>query len=207
MTTFAEILAFVKGIGRIPDTTQDTNLGLLINESNRRFYRKLQSRGSPAARSTATFAVVAGTQDYDLAEDFDVLIDNSVRYYTSGEEDYRILDIVSGPDAELWESMQETSAPMACRVIAGSAGTSRKLRIMPLSQQSGKSISYAYWTRPATLTVGSTLGIPELSDAIAYDVLASTPDIFRDANSSSQQQVWLARSKASFNEVLGTLNP
>lgn len=207
MTTYNEILAFVKGIARIPDTTQDTNLGLLINESNRRLCRKLQSRGAPAMRLTATFAVVAGTQDYDLAADFDVLIDNSVRYYTTGEEDYQILNIVSGPDAELWESLEEASTPLACRVIAGSTGTQRKLRIMPLSRESGKSITYAYWKRPAALTAGSTLPVPELSDAIAWDVLASTPDIFRDANSSSQQQVWISRARSSFNELLGTLNP
>lgn len=207
MTTYAEILAFVKSVGRIVDTSFDTVIGNLINQSYRKYCRRLQSLSAPGMRGTATFAIVDGQQDYDLESDFDALIDNSVRYYTDGETDYRLLQVVSGPDAELWEAMDEAYSPQACRVVAGSTGTQRKMRLLPAFSETGKTVAYSYWKRPATLSSGSTLELPELSDAVAWDTLAALVDFTRDANAGSQQVNYLGRAKAAYQEALGTLNP
>jgi hypothetical protein len=208
VTTYDAILAFIKRKRRIPSTeTQfDSEIADDINTAYRLYCRRLQSLGAPGLRGTATFAIVADQQDYNLASDFDVLIDNSVRYYTSGSTDFQILDIVSGPSAELWDSIPEGYAPLACRVIAGSTGTQRKLRLLPAFSETGKTVAYAYWKRPATLSAGVTLELPELSDAVAWSAVAGSFNYFRDDNTSGVQ-VALAQAKAAFNEALGTLNP
>lgn len=209
MTSHDLILAFVKRQRRIPtaDTTYDTVIADTMNSAYGIYCRRLQSLGAPGMRGTATFPIVALTRDYGLASDFDVLIDDSVRYYTTGTTNYRVLQIVSGTDAELWDAMQSTISPLACRVIAGATGTARKLRLLPAFTESGTTVAYAYWKKPATLAAGVVLELPELGDAVGWNCVANSYDYFRDDDGARGQDMALARAKASYTEALGTLNP
>ncbi len=209
MTTYAEILAFVKRQRRIAssDTQYDSVIGDAINSAYQTYCRRLQSLQAPGMRAASSFAVAAETQDYDLPADFDVLIDNSPRFYTTDDTDYTLIQVVSGPNAELWESMQSTYSPQACRVIAGSTGTQRKLRLLPAFTQTGITVAYAYLKRPATLSGSDVLELPELADAVAWNAIANTFAYFRDADDGPGLQMALARAKSSYLEVLGTLNP
>jgi hypothetical protein len=206
MTLYSEIKAFVKTLGRINDTSEDSAIAALADQSYRKWCRKLQIMGAPALRSTATITIVAATQDYALATDFDVFVENSVRYYTSGSTDFTIIPIVKDPDAALFEAMDQAFQPLACRVIAGATGATRKLRLLPSFSDTGKVVSYAYWKQPAQISASSTaIEVPELADAVAFDVLAGLVDYTRDNNASNQQINYLGRAKTAFNEVLGTL--
>lgn len=191
MTTFADILAFVKSQARITTTSEDENLGYLINQSYLSFCRSNQW---PGLRKTASFSATGGTQNYILASDFDRLILDGVRYYTTGSTDYKILPVEIQPDAEIWDAMQATYDPLACCVVPDTtSGTQRKMRLLPNFTATGKTVEYAYYKKPAALSGSVVLELPELCPAIAWDVLASNKDFARDTDTS--QAVYLERAR------------
>lgn len=206
--SMTDIITFVKRQRRIPPS--DTEYDQLITDdatsAYQQYCRRLQQiPGHPGLRNTATFAVVGGTQDYNLATNFDRLIDDSVRYYNPDEDNPIpvILTIVNGPDAEIWESMGETYSPAACRVIPGATGDTRKLRLLPDFTQDGYEIAYAYWKRPVIAAVGDALEIPELEDAIKWNAVSNSYDYFRDERSGNSQNRADLRAREAFKQVLG----
>lgn len=206
--SFTTILDFVKRQRRIPaaDTQYDQFITDDINSCYQQYCRRLQQPpGHPAIRATSTITTIAGTQDYALPANFDRLIDESVQYYNAALDDPSkvVLEIVNGPDAELWETLYETIDPIACRVIAGATGNERKLRLMPAFTQGSYTVSFAYWKRPATLTTGSVLEIPELEDAVSWNALSNSYDYFRDEKSGNSQSRADLRAREAFKQVLG----
>src|SRR5688572_25665386 len=93
-----------------------------MNSAYENYCRKLQVLGDPNMRVVGTpLSIVAGTQNYNLPAAFDRMIEESVQYAPSGSTYGKtILPIVSGPDAEIWESMGADAAysPQACRIVS-----------------------------------------------------------------------------------------
>lgn len=179
MTTFNDILAFVKSKARIAtaDTTRDADIGLSINAAYRRV---CASDFFPFLRIAATTVLVAGTQEYDLPADFGQMDADSVRVYETNTTNYQYLTQAIPPDAALWDNMQSTYCPGAWRIVAGSTNLVRAIRIMPLFTGISYTLGYAYYKRIADVSGTAVLGDPLICDAVAWYSLAQNEDWNRD---------------------------
>jgi len=201
MTTLGAILTFIKLQLRIIGTNEDAWITQSINYSQLRYARRKQW---PQLRTTATFTTTSA-QTYDLATDFDIPIDGGFRYYISTVTSSTILlTLVSGNDAEMWRAIYvPASDPSACQVIAGTTGASKKLALLPTFTETGIVVTYDYLKKPATLTVsGDVLTLPELSEAIAFDVCSLYMEWSRDT--SGQAQSYAMRAKRSYFDACAT---
>lgn len=179
MTTFDDILAFVKAQARLNGTSRDAQLGMVINKA----YRSVCSVDYwPFLRTVATpLALVAGTQNYALPADYERMAIESVFVYTTGTTNYCQLSQVYPPNSEIWEGLTTSDyAPTVFTIPAGSTNGLRTLRLLPNFTQTNLSLNYVYYKQPAELSAGSIIGDPLLCDAIAYWVLASDKDFTRD---------------------------
>ncbi len=210
MTTFNEILAGVKLIRRIPsaDTQYDSLITLHANSTYEVYCRKLQQSGAANMRVVGTpLAIVGGTQNYNLPANFDRMIDESVQYqFNATVYGKVILPVVSGPDAEIWEAFGSFNyAPRACRIIASTEATFTplKLRLLPSFTETGGTVSFSYWKKPATLAAGVTLELPQLADAVMWNCISNSYDYFRDNGNETSQARADARARESYKEALG----
>lgn len=182
MTTFADVLAFVRSKARISstDTTRDADIGLSINEA----YREVVGTDLwDFLRTTNTQALTAGTQDYDLPAAFDRMATESLFVYTTGATyGKQPVEFVVQPDADLWEGLNSTYMPLAARVIPGTTPGARKLRLLPNFTAVGQTLSYAYYSRLTDVSGTTTLGSPDICDAVAWTALALDKDWNRDAD-------------------------
>lgn len=213
MTTYAEILAFVKRQRRInnADTQYDQLITDDMNSAYETYCRKLQDLGHYNLRVVGTpLSITGGTQNYTLPTNFDRMIDESVQYqFASTAYGKVILPIVWGPDAEIWEA-QTTAvyAPQACRIVTSTSTTTPpQLRLLPNFSESGGTVSFSYWKRPATLTTGVTLEVTALADAVAWNCVSNSYDYFRDTNGTDSQRRADMRARESYKQVLGTILP
>lgn len=212
MTTFSEILAFVKLNRRIPsgDTQYDSLITGHANSSYEVYCRKLQQLGDPNMRVVGTpLAIVGGTQNYNLPANFDRMIDESVQYqFNATVYGKTILSIVSGPDAEIWEAFTDSSyAPQACRIVSAvSPATSPlQLRLLPNFTETGGTVAFKYWKKPTALAAGVTLELPQLADAVAWNCISNSYDYFRDTDGATSQSRADARARESYREALGLI--
>lgn len=155
-------------------------------------------------------AIVAGTQNYNLPANFDRMIDESVQYAPSGSTYGKtILPIVSGPDAEIWEAAaaDATYAPQVCRIVGADAATPTllQLRLLPDFTETGGTVSFSYWKKPATLTTGVTLEVPQLADAVAWNAISNSYDYFRDDKAGKSQMRADARARECYLQAIGLL--
>jgi hypothetical protein len=212
MTTHDQILAFVKLNRRIPsaDTQYDALITGHMNSTYEVYCRKLQQRGDPNMRVVGTpLAIVGGTQNYNLPANFDRMIDESVQYqFNATVYGKKILPIVSGPDAEIWEAFTNFNyAPQACRIVASASASFSplQLRLLPSFTETGGTVSFSYWKKPATLAAGVTLELPQLADAVAWNCISNSYDYFRDTDGTTSQSRADARARESYKEALGLI--
>jgi hypothetical protein len=210
MTTFNEILANVKLNRRIPaaDTQYDSLITLHANSTYEVYCRKMQQNGAANMRVVGTpLTIVGGTQNYNLPVNFDRMIDESVQYqFNATVYGKKILPIVSGPDAEIWEAFTNFNyAPQACRIVASASASFSplQLRLLPSFTETGGTVSFVYWKKPAALAAGVTLELPELADAVMWNCISNSFDYFRDDGSGSAQARADARARESYKEALG----
>lgn len=181
MQTYTDIVNFCTAYSRSVGDDFTTMLPYWINESYQRVYNR-NVGGWPSQRATGTLTTTTA-QNYPLPANFQRLVDNSVRYYETTNEDgpYQILPIEVGQDAEIWESFATQTDPLACRVVSGADGNRRYLRLMPVFTNEGRYLSYAYFKKAnQSLTSTTILDVPELCSAVAWDVMANNQTFFRD---------------------------
>jgi|SRR6185369_760929 len=178
MTTFTEILDFVKTQARINGTSQDARLGQAINV----VYRKVIGTDYwPFLRVPYTIAVTGGTQNYALPADYERIASEGVSINITGAlTPSQPLEQVYPPDSELWESFTSSYLPQAFTIVAGSTLGLRSIRLLPQFTAIGQTISFAYYKQPPTLAGSDVAGDPLICDAIAYGVLALDKDWSRD---------------------------
>jgi hypothetical protein len=212
MNTHDQILAFVKLNRRIPsaDTQYDALITGHMNSTYEVYCRKLQQLGEPNMRVVGTpLAIVGGTQNYNLPANFDRMIDESVQYqYSATAYGKVILPLVWGPDAEIWETATTTVyAPQACRIVASTAVTFTplQLRLLPNFTETGGTVAFSYWKKPAALAAGGTLELPQLADAVAWNCISNSYDYFRDTDGTTSQARADARARESYKEALGLI--
>lgn len=203
MTTFLEVLDFVKTQLRIDttNTSEDTLLKQTINYSQLRYARRWQW---PQLRATGTFTTTSD-QSYDLEEDFDILLDESIRYYylATTTDAAQFLTMVSRNDAELWRGLPQGSDPKACQVIAGDSGDEKKLLLLPDFTNTGATVEYGYLRKPATMVDDDdVLELPQLAEAIVFDTCSNYMDWSRDT--SSQSERYAQRAYDSYKRALAT---
>ncbi len=201
MTTLLEVVTFIKLQLRITSTSEDNWLEQSINHSQLRYARRKQW---PQLRATGTFTVDATpTQSYALATDFDRLIDGGVRYYLNSNTQI-FLDEVSQNDAELYRGLNSVTTPAACQVIAGTTGATKKLQLLPTFTETGKVVEYGYLKKPATLSADAdVLALPELDEAICFDVCSLYMDYIRD--NGNLGAIYAARAKRCYFDALSTM--
>lgn len=206
MQSYTDIFNFVTALSRQGVSGQLTTLlPLWINESYQRLYNR-NVAGWPSCRLTGTFTTTGDQQTYTLPTNFQSLVENSVQYYesTNTTGPYGYLPIIRGVDAELYDEFATQTDPVACTVISGADGLRRYLKLLPNFTNSSRLITYAYYRKPnQSLTTGVVLDVPELASAVAWDVLASNKDFFRDTNDASQAQ-YVARSEQAYRIALRT---
>ncbi len=206
MTTLLEVLNFVKNQVRIPltSTNEDTWLKQAINESQLSFARRKQW---PQLRATGTFTTTSA-QSYDLETDFETLLDGSIRYYYGStpttDSATSFLTMVSQNNAELYRGLPQGSDPIACQVIAGTTGASKKLILLPDFTNTGATVEYGYIKKPAELTLDAdVLALPELSEAIAWDVCSQYMNWLRDKTAAGAN--YYSRSRRCYFDALATI--
>lgn len=178
MTTFQDILDYVKRQARISGTARDTQLADVINQ----VYREVCGSDYWAfLRVPYTIAVTGGTQNYALPSNYERIASEGVSINTTGATyGAQPLEQVYPPDSELWESFQSTYLPQAFTIVAGSTLGLRSIRLLPQFTAIGQTISFVYYKQPPTLSGTDVVGDPLICDAIAYGVLASDKDWSRD---------------------------
>lgn len=195
MTTFADILAFVKSQARITSSDRDTQLGYSINEGRRTV---LGTDFFPQDRATTTQVLTAGTQDYALPSGFYMFADESLKIYVTGTTNYQDIALVQAPDADLWDSMAAVYRPLAAQVIAGASTNARKVRLMPAFTATDLTFSYTYYAHPSDVSGSNEIGSPAICDAIAWWVLSQDVDWTRDNGGGMRQADYMGR----FNRAL-----
>lgn len=185
--TLGEIRTFVKGMDKQTTTELDTIITTMINASYRRFanrkpWRQLLVEG-------ATFNTVAGTEFYALPVAFGRMVANSVIYDAEGAYNGRSLTFAQPEQAALYKSnyLSQTQ-PLIWSLSHATAGTGKRLQLLPIFTDTDKVVRYDYWKRPVTLVNdGDTPEVDELSDAIAYDALVQVAIYFnRDGDMIEQ---------------------
>lgn len=202
MTTFTETLTFIKAQARITSTDQDTRLGYAINEARRTVLGK---DFFPQSRTAATQVLTAGTQDYALPADFNIIAEDSLVVYTTGTTYYSPVIVTQQPDADLWEAFQSGALPGAAQIIKGTANGLRKLRLMPNFTATGQTLGYVYWAHPADVSGSEVLGSPDLCDAVAWSVLAGDKDYSRDNGNGQVQADYQLRYQSALKRFRSSL--
>lgn len=204
MTTYAQVLAFIKSKARIAtaDTTRDADIGMSINAA----YRHVCGKDFwPFLRVPYTVAITAGTQDYALPADFFQIEVESVCVYVTGTTNYQPLTQANMPDAGLWDQMQPIWVPQAFRIIAGSTAGLRDIRVMPAFTAIGYTLGFSYFKTPADVTGADVLGSALICDAVAWWALAQDKDWNRDSDES--QAHYLQQFKAAMRDAQSALFP
>lgn len=184
MTTYTETLTFIKSKARIVTSDRDTDIGYSINE----VYREVV--GSDLfdfLRVSTTQVLTAGVQDYALPALFSRMCVESLNVYTTGTtQPWRSVEWVVAPDADLWEGMATGYLPTAARTIPGATPGARKLRVLPNFTATGQTLSYAYYAYPGDISGSTTLGNPDICDAVAWGCLVQDKDWNRDPDPPMQ---------------------
>lgn len=202
MTTFTEILTFVKSQARITSTDRDTQLTQAINEARRQV---LGTDFFPLNRVAATQVLTASTQDYALPSGFSQMADESLRIYETGTTNYRPIQLVSEPDADLWDNADPTYEPCAAQVIAGTTAGARKLRVMPSFTATNLTLSYVYYAHPSDVSGSNEIGSPDVCDAIAWYVLSQDIDWTRDNGGGQRQADYMMRYQRALRRARQSL--
>lgn len=204
MQTYTDIVNFVTAQSRAIGSDITTLLPYWINESYQRIYNR-NPAGWPSQRATGTFTTTSA-QNYSLPTNFRNLIENSVLYYESTNEDgpYQTLEIVRGDDGEIWEQFETQLDPVACRIISGADGNRRLLRLLPAFTNTDRLITYAYQRKPnQSLSSTTILDVPELASAVAWDVLATNKQYFRDTKNMTSQ-FYITQREEAYKTALRT---
>lgn len=198
MTTFADILAFVKAQARITSSDRDTQLGYAINEG----YREVCGTDFwPFLRTTTTQVLTAGTQEYALPSGFGQMANEGVRRYVTNTTQYTQLREVQVPDAELWNGLDTQYAPAAFMIVAGTSNLLRKIRLMPNFTATDLTISYTYYAQVSDVSGSNVLGSPEICDAVAWWVLSQDVDWTRDNGGGMRQADYMNRHQRALKRA------
>lgn len=194
MTTFSDVMTFVKSKARIVTSDRDTDIGYSINEA----YRWVT--GSDLfdfLRVSTTQVLTAGVQDYALPVLFERMAVESLNVYTTGTtQPYQPVEWVVAPDADIWEGFATAYRPTAARTIPGATPGARKLRVLPNFSATGQTLSYAYYAYPGDVSGSTTLGSPDICDAVAWRALAQDKTWNRDPDPPmALYQQWATEAK------------
>lgn len=190
MQTVADMLSFIKRQARITGTSEDSVLIGLINES---FLRLSRQFPYSELRVVATFTTVSGQQNYDLPADFDRLVDDSIRFGTTGYSlPGYIVPIVADADAEIYGAIPEVAYPTAVQVVAGISAP-LALRFLPAFSATPQPVYYTYLKRPTEVTLDSDpVPVFRLAEAVCWEVMLSERMYSRDPQMIA---LWERRSR------------
>lgn len=182
MTTIAEMLAFIRGQARVTSTDEETVLINAINEAFLRLCRK-SVIPYPGLKTSASITTITNTQNYDLPANFDRLLDDGIRYDTGNAQwpEGRLVNIVYGDSANIWEAMGRSFWPGAVTIVAGSTPGRKAIRFLPYFTDTPRTATVGYVKRPTTYTTGSdVLEVPELAEAVCLESMRTEKVYSRD---------------------------
>lgn len=207
MTTYADILSFVKLAARVNagDTTRDVQIGTTINAA----YRKvLGSDFFPFTRVTATQALTAGTQEYALPANFGQMAAEGVRIYLTTDTfgvTNQYLEMVQQPDSDLWDNFTQFYTPQAFVIVAGTTVGLRKIRLLPNFTCTGYTLGYTYYKHLDDIGGTDAVGSPLICDAIAYTALSDDADWTRDEDAGTSQQNYMRKAAVALKQARSEL--
>ncbi len=206
MTTLLEVRNFIKRQVRISttQTNEDAWINQAINESQLSFARRQQW---PQLRANDDFTTTSD-QSYDLPEDFETLLDGSIRYYYGGSSPENsatsFLTMVSRNNAELYRGMSQAGDPIACHVTAGDSGAEKQLTLLPNFTNTGATVEYGYLKKPVELVDDDdVLELSDLAEAIAWDVCSQYMNWLRDKTDAGAN--YYSRSRRCYYDALATI--
>lgn len=180
--TRTEIISAVKLRYKQNTTELDTLIGSWVDESYRGITKQFSWKQLIVPDNS--ISLVAGTETYELEDDFWKIVPNSVRYYpsTSATEPGCIMDEIKADQVGIYKAISNASTPRVWALTSGS-GNIPSITFLPSFSSQNAVVKYDYYSEPQEYDA-SDPSVEELSDFLVYDVLAKLAEYFNDDKSA-----------------------
>lgn len=171
MASLSNLRDAIKSRYRLTNDEMDQFISDHINQAYKKYGRKYKWRGMLDEGNTLT--LTAGTETYDLPDDFWRIVESSVRLFVTAEDTGEPVKVVNQDDLAVYKLIPTAYAPRACCVVAPATGNGpKRLEFQPPFSQTTLTVEYDYFKTPNPLVddVDDPV-VEEMEEVIIYDVL------------------------------------